>query len=98
MYTSIYVYFIFFFFFFKQKTAYEMLSGDWSSDVCSSDLHELPPQGLIDPAAVVLLHRHGDPIPGPDVVQQVVSERMKHLVAERGRHHERAAIDRAAGW
>src|SRR5881398_807033 len=26
------------FFFFKQKTAYEMLSGDWSSDVCSADL------------------------------------------------------------
>src|SRR5881398_1770812 len=26
------------FFVFKQKTAYEMLSGDWSSDVCSSDL------------------------------------------------------------
>src|SRR3712207_6869025 len=25
------------FFFFKQKTAYEIL-GDWSSDVCSSDL------------------------------------------------------------
>jgi len=29
-----------FFFFFKQKTAYEMISGDWSSDVCSSDLNE----------------------------------------------------------
>src|SRR6184192_4639437 len=28
----------FFFFFFKQKTAYEMSIGDWSSDVCSSDL------------------------------------------------------------
>ena len=27
--------------FFKQKTAYEMLSGDWSSDVCSSDLATL---------------------------------------------------------
>ncbi len=27
-----------FFFFFKQKTAYEMQFGDWSSDVCSSDL------------------------------------------------------------
>src|SRR6184192_3562873 len=27
-----------FFFFFKQKTAYEMSIGDWSSDVCSSDL------------------------------------------------------------
>ena len=31
-------YFILFFFFFKQKTAYEIGTGDWSSDVCSSDL------------------------------------------------------------
>src|SRR3546814_16943094 len=30
---------MFFFFFFKQKTAYEMRISDWSSDVCSSDLH-----------------------------------------------------------
>src|SRR5216117_4523781 len=36
-------------FFFKQKTAYEIRKGDWSSDVCSSDLavrsqlgHDLP--------------------------------------------------------
>ena len=28
----------FVFFFFKQKTAYEILTCDWSSDVCSSDL------------------------------------------------------------
>src|SRR3546814_17355587 len=28
------------FFFFKQKTAYDMRISDWSSDVCSSDLHE----------------------------------------------------------
>src|SRR3546814_8253871 len=28
------------FFFFKQKTAYEMRISDWSSDVCSSDLHK----------------------------------------------------------
>src|SRR3546814_4010703 len=28
-----------FFVFFKQKTAYEMRISDWSSDVCSSDLH-----------------------------------------------------------
>src|SRR3546814_4015331 len=27
-------------FFFKQKTAYEMRIGDWSSDVCSSDLEQ----------------------------------------------------------
>src|SRR3546814_6156045 len=31
--------FVLFFFFFKQKTAYEMRISDWSSDVCSSDLH-----------------------------------------------------------
>src|SRR3546814_9958726 len=29
------------FFFFKQKTAYEMRISDWSSDVCSSDLHRI---------------------------------------------------------
>src|SRR3546814_1089613 len=33
------VFYVFsYFFFFKQKTAYEMLISDWSSDVCSSDL------------------------------------------------------------
>src|SRR6059036_894024 len=29
---------LFLFFFFMQKTAYEITYGDWSSDVCSSDL------------------------------------------------------------
>src|SRR6187200_3648932 len=65
-----------YFFFFKQKTAYEIVSGDWSSDVCSSDL--LP--GLDDPSDVdrlaegylrglevasrpELRHRCGDPPP-----------------------------------
>jgi len=28
--------------FFKQKTAYEIIAGDWSSDVCSSDLPDAP--------------------------------------------------------
>ena len=32
--------------FFKQKTAYEMISGDWSSDVCSSDLNHIPDQDV----------------------------------------------------
>src|SRR3546814_9532413 len=31
--------FVSFVFFFKQNTAYEMRISDWSSDVCSSDLH-----------------------------------------------------------
>src|SRR3546814_5825434 len=30
---------ILYFFFFKQQTAYEVRISDWSSDVCSSDLH-----------------------------------------------------------
>src|SRR3546814_1390953 len=29
------------FFFFKEETAYDMRISDWSSDVCSSDLHGL---------------------------------------------------------
>ena len=33
--------FFLFFFFFKQKTAYEIVDCDWSSDVCSSDLFAL---------------------------------------------------------
>src|SRR3546814_8880428 len=36
------------FFFFKQKTAYEMRISDWSSDVCSSDLHRSARDGILD--------------------------------------------------
>ena len=46
------------FFFFKQKTAYEIVDCDWSSDVCSSDLVMVDGAGLarknlITPAALV---------------------------------------------
>ena len=34
----VYAFVLYFFFFFKQKTAYEIVDCDWSSDVCSSDL------------------------------------------------------------
>src|SRR3546814_15655475 len=34
-------------FFFKQKTAYEMRISDWSSDVCSSDLHNVGRGALV---------------------------------------------------
>src|SRR6187402_2014383 len=37
---------VLFFFFFKQKTAYEMVSCDWSSDVCSSDLRRVREAGV----------------------------------------------------
>src|SRR6184192_2927247 len=56
---------VFFFFFFKQKTAYEMSIGDWSSDVCSSDLrglhrreHIAHAAGGIDAHAEVEPRRH----------------------------------------
>ena len=42
-------------FFFKQKTAYEIGTGDWSSDVCSSDLPEhawLKESGRVEYTAV----------------------------------------------
>src|SRR3546814_10634779 len=35
-------------FFFRQKTAYEMRISDWSSDVCSSDLHPAAFHGVVD--------------------------------------------------
>src|SRR3546814_7926998 len=40
-----YVVALVFVFFFKQKTAYEMRISDWSSDVCSSDLHWIVVEG-----------------------------------------------------
>src|SRR3546814_10272551 len=39
LFLIVYDHMIHLFFFFKQKTAYEMRISDWSSDVCSSDLH-----------------------------------------------------------
>ena len=44
-----------FFFFFKQKTAYEIVDCDWSSDVCSSDLVDPQPE-FIDNGYIVSRH------------------------------------------
>src|SRR3546814_10182952 len=49
-------------FFFKQKTAYEMRISDWSSDVCSSDLH---PDHRLHGALAIGIRAHHD---GPTVV------------------------------
>src|SRR3546814_7948795 len=50
-----------YFFFFKQKTAYEMRISDWSSDVCSSDLHQALQERLLnlDVGHAVELHGVG---------------------------------------
>src|SRR3546814_10857697 len=48
------------FFFFKQKTAYDVLISDWSSDVCSSDLRqgiEQEPTVHMGPSATAMERR-----------------------------------------
>src|SRR3546814_1738103 len=89
------------FFFFKQKTAYEMRISDWSSDVCSSDLHLVD---LVEQeeriGALGLLHRLHD-LAGhrPDIGATVTAdlgfithaaERHAHEVAA-GRPRDRLA-------
>src|SRR3546814_2096787 len=46
---------IYVFFLFKQKTAYEMRSSDWSSDVCSSDLFSFVLNGGSDAGRVAMI-------------------------------------------
>src|SRR3546814_8615056 len=55
------------FFFFKQKTAYELRIGDWSSDVCSSDLME----DMVGPVPVLR---------GPGIGARRVENRAPHPV------------------
>src|SRR3546814_3427602 len=69
---------VIFVFFFKQKTAYEMRISDWSSDVCSSDLHE--------PASII--QRQASSI---DLEQLLDDERIGALVVGPGLGRDREA-------
>src|SRR3546814_2595136 len=51
----------FFVFFFKQKTAYEMRISDWSSDVCSSDLREVPCEEVLKQPLIRAQSTAGEP-------------------------------------
>src|SRR3546814_3634966 len=75
---------IFCFFFFKQKTAYEMRISDWSSDVCSSDLH----------ADLLQLVDDFDRISPVDVGEGVISARP--ALGIEGVEQERLQIGRAS--
>src|SRR3546814_7843693 len=74
--------------FFKQKTAYEMRISDWSSDVCSSDLHvgvdyaNQPVQGRRDERR----------IRRPDGVPRDYGRRLDSLAGKAGRKHEGSAL------
>src|SRR3546814_6531921 len=77
-------------FFFKQKTAYEMRISDWSSDVCSSDLHERRDQ---QPETDVVHAREGH-------VRRTDHERHEPVAeaADHSRHdHEERSEERRVG-
>src|SRR3546814_2243583 len=76
---SLYYYF---FFFFKQKTAYEMRISDWSSDVCSSDLHE-PAPALDQRPPAALARLIGDD--RPDVAPERPRRRREDQIEPPGR-------------
>src|SRR3546814_1071260 len=59
----------------KQKTAYEMLISDWSSDVCSSDLEDpLPsePPPAAEPKAAPTMPPPDEPPPSPAIPRNAV--------------------------
>jgi len=56
----------FVFFFFKQKTAYEIKFGDWSSDVCSSDLAQTKQRELANLRTLTRSARYEEAIRGYD--------------------------------
>src|SRR3546814_9451558 len=58
--------------FFKQKAAYEMRISDWSSDVCSSDLHDEPDHAMLMGAALwgVIHQAHTEEI--GDLAEQIL--------------------------
>src|SRR3546814_2101169 len=78
-------------FFFKQKTAYEMRISDWSSDVCSSDLHAAAATG--GTGDVVAVQEDGATIAVVDAVDDAQESR---LAASGGaeQHQELEPLDR----
>src|SRR3546814_202975 len=82
-------------FFFKQKTAYEMRISDWSSDVCSSDLHAVAHRGNAarDLRGRALLAREDLDLLG---IAAIGLMRRQHVVigGDDADVHRRAAADR----
>src|SRR5881296_4489025 len=96
----IFLFFILFFFFFKQKTAYEMLLCDWSSDVCSSDLClqcDLAPGVNVKPGganACGVLACHGVLLAPPGVSARSVG---RDVLGQRVSRAPREEADETAG-
>src|SRR3546814_4619812 len=70
-------------FFFKQKTAYEMRIGDWSSDVCSSDLVAVAYLTLMERKVLAaMLLRMGPNVVGPFGLLQPLADAAKLIFKE----------------
>src|SRR5881396_4039233 len=84
------------FFFFKQKTAYEMVRSDWSSDVCSSDLLATGPAPSQTPARGHGAEAHDmelvghDDLQGRSAYQPTIHQQRGRFVAYVGHHGGRA--------
>src|SRR3546814_1521471 len=76
----------FFFFFFKQKTAYEMRISDWSSDVCSSDLSDVP--GLVKQTFTSFSTSVLTRLSAPFIARSSISH-TADVIARNGRSEER---------
>ena len=60
-------------FFFKLKTAYELSTGDWGLDVCSSDLAQAARAAGCPVVLVRYGYNHGEPVDGVDADAHVDS-------------------------
>src|SRR2546426_2141862 len=76
--------FSFYFFFFSSRRRHTRLQGDWSSDVCSSDLDPRPPVEEPPPAVeTVSPEGRGEKRPRPDregIRSEEHTSELRHLV------------------
>src|ERR1051325_8502788 len=77
-------------FFFKQKTAYEITYGDWSSDVCSSDL-------VGGPWPVVIILKDGKRTIAVHCPEQITGKHGRSRFRLHPRHRVKIPLDRASG-
>src|SRR3546814_1919497 len=85
-----------FFFFFKQKTAYEMRISDWSSDVCSSDLVNIPDLNLVCASHKMDVYFHSFMRLGCYLAGTYLEELSLQDILLEGFVHERKEIGRAS--
>src|SRR3546814_6453777 len=77
----------------KQKTAYELRISDWSSDVCSSDLHAL----FLEDVFVPEENRLGEEGKGFKVVMEALNA-SRPLIGARGVGLAQGALDKSVAF